>query len=58
VTPLLWLAIPMVTTLLAIVIVPAVARHRRRKLSAAARAERMRRALAPRTANGRRGSLE
>jgi cytochrome c-type biogenesis protein CcmH/NrfF len=56
-TPLLWLAIPLLATLLAAVVVPALARHRRREVPAAERAERMRRALAPRPSHDRRESM-
>jgi cytochrome c-type biogenesis protein CcmH/NrfF len=50
-----WLALPVVVTLVAAITVPALARRRSRELPAAERAERLRRALAPRTGRSRPG---
>lgn len=46
-SPLVWLAIPVVASLLAAVTVPALQRHRSRELTPGQRAERLRRALRP-----------
>lgn len=51
-----WLAIPVIVTLLAAIIVPASARRRGRELPAAERAERIRRALGPSAGRAGRGS--
>lgn len=44
-TAIAWLAIPVLATVIAACVVPAIARDRRRELPAAERAERIRRAL-------------
>jgi cytochrome c-type biogenesis protein CcmH/NrfF len=56
VSAIAWLAIPVIVTLLAAIIVPAAARRRGRELPAADRAERIRRALGQPDGRGRRGS--
>lgn len=53
---LLWLAIPVLATLVAAVVVPAAARRRGRELTATERAARVRRALQPRHGRTGRGN--
>jgi cytochrome c-type biogenesis protein CcmH/NrfF len=53
VSAIAWLAIPVIVTLLAAIIVPAAARRRGRELPAADRAERIRRAMGQPDGRGR-----
>ena len=53
---LLWLAIPVLATLVAAVVVPAATRRRGRELTAAQRAARVRRALEPKPERTGRGT--